>query len=49
MNQIAHTAHIIMYIILAVIVVAGYLISTADRRAIEVFTLFDVPAINIYI
>ena len=46
MNQIAHTAHIIMYVILAVIVVAGYLISTADGRAIEVFTLFNVPAIN---
>jgi cytochrome b561 len=46
MNQLARTAHIVMYIILAVIVVAGYLISTADGRAIEVFTLFDVSAID---
>ncbi|MBG9991734.1 MULTISPECIES: cytochrome b [unclassified Pseudoalteromonas] len=45
-NQLAHTAHIAMYIILAVIVVAGYLISTADGRPIEVFTLFNVSALD---
>jgi cytochrome b561 len=46
MNQLAHTAHIVMYIMLAVIVVAGYLISTADGRPIEVFTLFNVSALD---
>ena len=45
-NQLAHTAHIAMYILLAVIVVAGYLISTADGRPIEVFTLFNVSALD---
>ncbi|GEK77317.1 cytochrome b [Pseudoalteromonas atlantica] len=45
-NHIAHTAHIVMYLILAVIVVAGYLISTADSRAIAVFSIFNVPALD---
>jgi len=45
-NQLAHTAHVVMYILLAVIVVAGYLISTADGRPIEVFMLFNVSALD---
>ncbi|WP_372762572.1 cytochrome b [Pseudoalteromonas sp.] len=46
MNQLAHTIHIVMYIILAIIVVSGYLISTADGRPIEVFSLFNVSALD---
>jgi len=40
-----HAAHSLLYIILAVILVSGYLISTADGRAIAVFNWFEVPAI----
>ncbi|WP_404343123.1 cytochrome b [Pseudoalteromonas mariniglutinosa] len=46
MNVVAHSAHRLIYLILLVIVVSGYLISTADGRAIDVFSLFSVPAID---
>lgn len=46
MNQLAHTAHIVMYLILAVIMVSGYLISTADGRPIDVFSIFSVSALD---
>lgn len=46
MQKIAHIMHIVLYVMLATIVVAGYLISTADGRPIEVFTLFNVPAVD---
>jgi len=34
----------LLYLLLFVIMFSGYLISTADGRAIEVFGWFDVPA-----
>jgi cytochrome b561 len=40
----AHLTHIALYILLLLLMVAGYLISTADGRAIEVFNWFEVPA-----
>ncbi|MFK3870247.1 cytochrome b [Pseudoalteromonas rhizosphaerae] len=46
LNNVAHTVHIFLYLLLSVIVISGYLISTADGRAIEVFTLFSIPAID---
>ncbi|ASM50245.1 cytochrome b561 [Pseudoalteromonas espejiana DSM 9414] len=46
MNQLAHTAHIVMYLILAVIMVSGYLISTADGRPINVFSVLSVSALD---
>ena len=42
--KLAHTAHLLLYFLLLVIMVSGYLISTADNRPIEVFGLFTVPA-----
>lgn len=46
MNQLAHTAHIVMYLILAVIMVSGYLISTADGRPINIFSVLSVYALD---
>ena len=42
--KIAHTVHLLLYLLLFVIMLSGYLISTADNRAIEVFGWFSVPA-----
>jgi cytochrome b561 len=42
----AHAAHMALYLLLAVVLFSGYLISTADGRGIEVFNWFTVPAIQ---
>lgn len=39
----ARTAHSMMYVLLFVLFVSGYLISTSDGRGIEVFGWFTVP------
>ena len=41
----AHYAHISLYVLMAVLMISGYLISTADGRAIDVFGLFALPAL----
>ena len=41
----AHLVHWLLYGLLLAIVCSGYLISTADGRGIEVFALFEVPAL----
>lgn len=41
----AHYAHIALYILMTVLMLSGYLISTADGRAIDVFGLISVPAL----
>ena len=43
-NVAARLAHGGLYLLLLAIMISGYLISTADGRAIEVFGLFTVPA-----
>jgi cytochrome b561 len=43
-TRVAHVTHLLLYLLLFTIMVSGYLISTADNRAIEVFGWFDVPA-----
>lgn len=43
-RRIAHAAHLLLYLLLFALVASGYLISTADGRAVEVFDLFTVPA-----
>jgi len=43
-KKLAHLAHLLMYVLLFAIMISGYLISTADNRAIEVFGWFAVPA-----
>lgn len=40
----AQFAHTILYLLMLVIMISGYLISTADGRGIEVFTWFTVPS-----
>ncbi len=42
---LAHGIHHMLYLLLFVIVISGYLISTADGRGIEVFGWFSVPAL----
>ena len=41
----AHWVHRALYGLLIVLMVSGYLISTADGRSISVFSWFDVPAL----
>jgi len=42
--KVAHAVHFLLYLLLLVTMFSGYLISTADGRAIEVFGWFSVPA-----
>lgn len=44
-KKLALVAHVLMYLLLLLIFVSGYLISTADGQAIEVFNWFKVPAL----
>lgn len=41
----AHAAHALLYLLPLAITASGYLISTADGRAISVFDWFEVPAL----
>lgn len=43
--MLAHWVHMALYGLLIVLMVSGYLISTADGRAISVFNWFDVPSL----
>ncbi len=40
----SRATHALLYLLLFATMIAGYLISTADGRPIEVFGLFEVPA-----
>lgn len=44
-NKASRLTHVLIYSLLLLIIVSGYLISTADGRGIEVFGVFEVPAI----
>lgn len=41
----AHLGHIALYIVLLLVMLSGYMISTANGRGISVFGWFDVPAL----
>lgn len=43
-KRLAHVVHGLLYLLLFAIMISGYLITTADGRAVEVFGLFSVPA-----
>jgi cytochrome b561 len=43
-QRAARLTHGLLYLFLYALMVSGYLISTADGRAIDVFGLFDIPA-----
>jgi len=42
----AHIAHALLYILIFVAMISGYLISTADGSAIDVFGWFQVPSVT---
>ncbi|HBM48709.1 cytochrome b [Marinobacter sp. UBA3607] len=42
----AHVAHSLLYVLMFVAMVSGYLITTADGSSISVFGLFDVPSLT---
>ena len=41
----AQLMHLGLYVVMFILMISGYLISTADGRAIAVFELFNVPAL----
>ena len=43
-RRVANSVHGLLYVLLFALMISGYLISTADGKAIEVFGLFAVPA-----
>ena len=43
-KRLATFAHALLYLLLFAVMTAGYLVSTADGRPVEVFGLFSVPA-----
>lgn len=44
LQMLAQTVHALLYLLLFSVMVFGYLISTADGRAVDVFNWFSVPA-----
>jgi cytochrome b561 len=46
-KKAAHVVHLFLYVLMLALMVTGYLISTADGRGIEVFALFEIPALPI--
>ncbi|WP_293681229.1 cytochrome b, partial [Thiolapillus sp.] len=45
-KPLARLVHRLFYVLLLAIVVSGYLISTADGHALQVFGWFDIPALT---
>jgi len=45
LTMATHAVHSLLYVLLLVVLVSGYLISTADGRAIAVFNWFEIPAL----
>ena len=43
-RRAAKAVHHIFYLLMGLLPIAGYLVSTADGRAVEVFGLFSIPA-----
>ncbi|WP_405281147.1 cytochrome b [Cobetia sp. Ld8] len=44
-QRAALVGHVLLYVLMLVVMISGYLISTADGRGIKVFDLFEVPAV----
>lgn len=42
----AHGAHWVLYLLIFIAMVSGYLISTADGSSVSVFGLFEVPSVT---
>ena len=45
MNMMASLTHYFFYLMVLIMVVSGYLISTANGQGVEIFGLFEVPAL----
>ena len=43
-RKVAGIVHFSLYLLLLMVMISGYLISTADGRGIELFGLFEIPA-----
>ncbi len=43
--QSAHIAHLLLYLLPLAVILSGYLISSADGRAVSVFGWFEIPAL----
>lgn len=43
-RRLANAVHGLLYLLPALLVISGYLISTADGRAVDVFGWFEIPA-----
>ena len=43
-RRLASAVHLLLYLLPLLMVVSGYLISTADGRSVEVFGWFEIPA-----
>lgn len=48
-KKAAHYAHLILYALMLALMIAGYLISTADGRGIDFFGLMTIPALPLSI
>ncbi len=48
-KKAAHCVHVMLYIIIFLMIVTGYLISTADNRGIEVFNWFEVMSLGSFL
>lgn len=48
-RKLGHYMHILLYIVIFSIMISGYLISTADGRAIGVFQLFEIASVGEFI
>jgi cytochrome b561 len=48
-HLLAKLMHIALYVFLLALFVSGYLISTADGRSIEVFSLFEVASLGSFV
>lgn len=44
--HLGNIAHLSLYLVMLIIMISGYLISTADGRGIEVFNWFTVPSLG---
>jgi cytochrome b561 len=47
-QKISHSVHITLHVAIFLMLLTGYLISTADSRSIDVFDWFTVPALGAF-
>lgn len=45
LNKIAHIVHMSFYVLIVLIAISGYLISTAEGDGVSVFDWFEIPAL----